>query len=185
MFTSINSPSTRGLPFRRQPHVVKKFEQVTSVSVPLVGGVSVSIKGGGDAQASMRAMVQTRKHRELTVTLRQTSAVLGAISGIAGLLSTIPVLTPVCGPLALAAGILATGIDCFLNWATADCIVGAATLGVGKRLVALIKMGTPRFVGGFGLDSSLEQTARIGNFSLSGLELFRSRNSWNQSTWNP
>lgn len=46
--------------------------------------------------------------------LTELSGVLKAVSAIAGVLSLIPVLAPFCGPIAVAAGLVALGIDAAL-----------------------------------------------------------------------
>lgn len=76
--------------------------------------------------------------------LSQLSGVLKSVSAIAGLLSLIPVLAPVCGPIALVAAVLALGIDAALatrgraSWKSVAVDAGLSALpGVGKvgRLV--------------------------------------------------
>ncbi|HSR23577.1 MAG TPA: WXG100 family type VII secretion target [Candidatus Eisenbacteria bacterium] len=76
--------------------------------------------------------------------LTQLSGVLKTVSAVAGLLSLIPVLAPVCGPIAVAAAVVALGIDAALaardraSWKSVAVDAGLSALpGVGKvgRLV--------------------------------------------------
>jgi hypothetical protein len=90
--------------------------------------------GGGhaDVQASMRAMAQTNKNRESRIAWRQTSAALGAISTITGILSFLP------GPIGwVAYGIsvvtaaAVAAIDCSEKLVSETCGVDIATAVVG------------------------------------------------------
>ncbi|MFY1583667.1 DUF6531 domain-containing protein [Micromonospora sp. WMMD734] len=101
-----------------------------------------------------------RDNQEL---LRQLSGALKIVSLVAGLLSFIPVLAPIMGPIALAAGAAALIIDASLYAATGkgsltDLLIDAALtvlpvgriLKLGKPVLALAKRGLPALGRGLG-----------------------------------
>jgi hypothetical protein len=125
----------------------------------------------------MRAMVQTRKHRELTVALRQTSAVLGAISGIAGILSCIPgPIGWVAYGISVVSSIAVAAIDCSENLASFVCgvdIVSAALGAVVKPIDWLIR--DRGFYKIQALNNGVGLAVSATSFSLSGYGYRESR----------
>ncbi|MFI9644270.1 toxin C-terminal domain-containing protein [Micromonospora sp. NPDC051925] len=107
-----------------------------------------------------RATNFIRDNQEL---LRQLSGALKIVSLVAGLLSFIPVLAPIMGPIAIAAGVAALVIDASLYAATGkgsltDLLIDAALtvlpigriLKLGKPVLALAKRGLPALGRGLG-----------------------------------
>jgi hypothetical protein len=95
---------------------------------------SASWDGGGDAQASMRAMVQTVMRR-LDSANRKSAAFWGTCSSIAGLVSLIPRVGPVAEPIAIGTGLLSAYYTCTIDSASADCALSFSSMaawGIAK-----------------------------------------------------